>query len=298
LIIFRLSMHNNLVLKNRKLIIVLTILIILAGGGPLIWKYFRSSFETTKPERKLPREEKEINYADILKQMFPGKELVQTENREDCFFDKKSQFDSHFNIYCIEKAVEGYFTGKDKETLLLVVRFGTEFVDADYSVNRLREKTMPINAHAMGMYHAFLALFDLKGQKLLTEPFVFNDINDKLFWSERNDHLIADSGEVIFYDCKDSTYILFNGKVAGQGWFSSFLKLLRVKNGKFEQVWPNGEWPGAYKEVIAQEDRLSVYELQEYLPHFTPEEVTPTEGEPKHLFDLYWKKDTCSFEKK
>ena len=160
---FRLSMHNNLVLKNRKFIITLTILIILVGGGSLIWKYSQSSFETPKPERKLPREEKEIDYANMLKQMFPGKELLRIKNREDCFLDKKSQFDSHFNIYCIEKAVERYFAERDKKTLLLVVRFGTEFVDADYSVNRLKEKTLPINAHAMGMYHAFLALFDLKG---------------------------------------------------------------------------------------------------------------------------------------
>jgi len=223
---------------------------------------------------------KEEEYIPMLEQMFPGKIFIQTKNRKDCFFDETSRAQigevNSYDIYCIEELIENFFTNPDKKSLLLIVRFGSLYpIDSNRVVPRFKINQMPSNPHAMGIYHSFLGVFDIKNRKLLTEPL----------------HLVADRGEIAFYDCKNKTHILFNGSLGGQGLLAYKTELFGVEEGKFERVWPEEEgWPGGYMKIEIKENRLSLYE---YTPIFPiPDDLG------KHLYDLFWNEETCRFEKK
>jgi hypothetical protein len=89
-------------------------------------------------------------------------------------------------------------------------------------------------AHAGGLYHAYLGLFDKNGN-LLTPSSTLSDLNRDYDFSSDKAQYGGDAGHFGFYDCKGIKYIAFvssgcpNSSCCYDG-----AKLYRVNNGDFE----------------------------------------------------------------
>ena len=251
----------------------IVILIILVIGGILAWQYYKKTKNPnanqnpiTTPSPTSVSEQTGLNYKNIINQMFPGKEF--TEVKEKYFKNKENQ------TYYIENTFENYFINTAEKSLLVVVqRPAEELTQTD------------------GLYNAFLSVFDLKGENILTETFSIS----------------ADEGKITLYNCKLGALILFTGSTTSQGWVDGAISLYQVNNKKFEIVWPAAEdINDAWADRLAdpKEDKIEVYVRKTGIGSnfacptkcldISSENVTPSYAFI-YSFDLNWDKDTCSF---
>ena len=251
----------------------IVILMILVIGGIFGWQYYKktktsntSPTPAATPSPTSTSEQTGLNYKNIISQMLPGKEF--TEVKEKYFKDKENQ------TFYIENTFEDYFINSTEKSLLVVAQRPTEEL-----------------TQAEGFYNSFLAVFDLKGENILTETFLIN----------------ADEGKITLYNCKLGTLILFTGSTTSQGWADGAISLYKVNNKKFERVWPvtediNGAW--ADRMADPKEDKIEVYVRKTGIDSnfvcptkcldVSSENVTPNYVFI-YSFDLNWNKDTCSF---
>lgn len=263
--------------KGEIKIGVIGIVIILLIGGVLIWQYQKEKSKTAvtlitpTPEATsslvLTEKETKLNYQNIINQMFPEKKF--TETKEKYFKDKDNQ------TYYIENIFEGYFINPEEKNLLVIVRRPSEEL-----------------THSEGFYNAFLAVFDLKGENILTENFLIK----------------ADEGKITLYNCKAGTFILFTGSTISQGWVDGAISLYKAKDKKFERVWPSQkDLSDTWTDRIAEskEDKIEIYvrktgiESNFVCPtkclNSSPDNVTPN-FVFIYSFDMFWDKNTCFFQ--
>jgi len=245
------------------------ILAIFIAGGILAWQYFGMPEEEAEvPEEKVP-EEVELNYKNMLGQIFPEKEF--SEVKEKYFKDRENR------TYYVEEVLEGSFINLDEKNILLIVR-----------------RPMDELVHVEGFYQAFLTVFDIEGKEILTETMA----------------LAGDEGKIALYNCKEGTFVFFTGSRTYQGWMEGGVSLYKIKDRKFEEIWPEDEDKEIWvlnRIIEPKEDRLVVYEREKIEPDF----VCPTQchyisiyrpGSAMYSYafvysyDLYWNSNTCSFE--
>jgi len=251
----------------------IVILIILVIGGILAWRYYKKTkapnvnpTPTATLSPTSTSEQAGLNYKNIINQMFPGKEF--TEVKEKHFKNKENQ------TYYIENTFENYFINPTEKSLLVVVQRPTEEL-----------------TQTEGLYNAFLAVFDLKGENILTETFLIS----------------ADEGKITLYNCKLGALILFTGSTTSQGWVDGAISLYQVKNKKFERIWLSAtDISDAWADRIAdpKENKIEVYVRKTGINSsfvcptkcldMSSESVTPS-FVFIYSFDLNWDKDTCSF---
>jgi len=248
------------------------ILIVIIGGGFLFWQSYKktqinnNSKSSSEIVSLTPAEEgNKLDYKKIMSLMFPDKEFNQIEEKK--FKDKENQ------TFYIEDIFEGYFINPTEKNLLFIVKRPTEELD-----------------HEEGFYNAYLAVFDLKGENILTETFL----------------ITADEGKITLYNCKEGTFLLFTGSVTYQGWIDGAVGLYRVKNKKFEKVWPDEKDNDAWADRIAdpKEDKIEVYVRKTGIDsNFNcPTKCLNQSSENVnpgfvfiYSFDLNWNQNTCSF---
>ena len=254
---------------------IVLILVILVGSFTW-WQYGEMWRETSELPGIELSEKEGLDYRDLLSQMFPEKEFIKLEEGKNCFKDQKEVF------YCIDEVREGFFTNTEKKENLLVIREGYFFNDGK-----------PSKAHVEGITHILLAVFDKESKEILS----------KLVY------LVADSGEVAFYDCKNGTYILFYGGSGGQGWITGDTRLISLNEGKSNMIWPDKEvWDQLNTMVKPEKEKLIVYEREYVQSDFVCStdclfESIFSEGGvmPSYAFiysySMNWNSDTCKFEK-
>jgi|GEM_PF-3808327 hypothetical protein len=171
----------------------------------------------------------------------------------------------------LKDSEEGYFVNTKEKNLLL----------------RVELEGM---AHAGGLYHAYLGLFD-NGGNLLTHPIKFtgSDWNNA---STNDGHFWGDEGSFGLYDCKGIKYILSITRECPNGsCCDDSPSLYRINNGKFEEIAGGiginkTENENPWK-VIAQGDKLVIK---------TVPETSDDDCLQKDFKELKWNEGDCKFE--
>ncbi|MDD2731658.1 MAG: hypothetical protein PHI53_00475 [Candidatus Pacebacteria bacterium] len=167
-------------------------------------------------------EEETADFSSLDKDELLGK-LFPNLSFENGTADLSDKIDYPLNLY-LKDSIEDYFIDSSQKNLLLVANLDGV-------------------AHAGGLYHAYLGLFDKDGN-LLTPSSPFPSVNyDNPYGDDYYDFFLdeaqfsADEGGFGFYDCKGIKYILFishgcpNGTCCNGG-----ARLFRINNGAFEDV--------------------------------------------------------------
>jgi len=192
--------------------------------------YYITEKEQPKPLKPIvetSRREKvdfsKLNKDSLLHKLFPNLSF------QNGVADLASAGDTEYSDYpgyklYLKNSIEDYFTNNQEKNLLLVVELDGV-------------------AHAGGLYHSYLGLFDENGNLLtpssvFPKPNVVNPYGDNYYdFFQDKVHFGADTGEFGFYDCKGVKYILFvfhgcpNGSCCNGG-----AKLFRINNGNFENI--------------------------------------------------------------
>ncbi|MEK7658632.1 MAG: hypothetical protein AAB352_02085 [Patescibacteria group bacterium] len=159
-----------------------------------------------------------LNKDELLHKMFPN--LFFENGKADLSKDKVY---NTTNLY-LKKSTEDYFINKKEKSLLLIAQLDGV-------------------AHAGGLYHAYLGLFDKNGNLLtpasvLPKPNVQNPYGDDYYdFAKDEAQFGGDSGQFGFYDCNGLKYILF----VSTGWPNSTCGsdaayLYKINNGNFEKI--------------------------------------------------------------
>lgn len=240
-------------LKIEIEVVVLCVLI-LAVGGLLYYQYWQKAQEKSKTQKEEP-----LDYKRMLDQMFPQVSFVETKEK---YFEsdlKNCSIGAPCTFY-VEEITEGYFIEPNKKDLMLVVR-------------RPREEL----AHAQGFYNAFVAIFDSKTKKILTETKALG----------------ADAGDIELYQCIEGTFIFFSGSVTYQGWSTFDVGLYQNKDKIFQKVWPEkseiDKWENLW--VVSKPNKVEVYERIVEKADFNPPPYKMV-----YSYDLNWDTNTCRFE--
>jgi hypothetical protein len=252
---------------NWKFLLIVIIFAIIVGGGVL---WYTAKQKISFPEFK-KTEKVELNYQNLLAQMFPEKEFSGVKERSDCFQDQEDIF------YCIESVKKDFLSELNKKNILVVVRIGYDLLEGE----------QPYYPHAAGMYHARISVFDQDSKKILA----------------KSTELVADDGSITFYDCEGRTYTLFVGQSGGQGWCMGGASLFQMQDGKFKEVLPLAEEDLQDVILEPQDNKVSVYKRESVKPDF----VCPTKcicEAPEiigqafvYSYDLKWDDNTCEFKK-
>lgn len=185
------------------------VVVVIAGSAILGYQYyaFRPKAPLEKNNNALPKEEADFSKLDkdiLLKKIFPP---LTFENGKA---DLPEEYSS-LNLY-LKDSIEDYFLNAQEKSLLLIVQLDGA-------------------PHAVGLYHAYLGLFDKNGN-LLTPASSFP--TEDLF--QDKSHFGADEGKFGFFGCKGIKYILFVASSCPNGTCcSDSSELLRVGNGQFEK---------------------------------------------------------------
>ena len=78
--------ENKIILKQGNIIKILD-----EDNHSLFAKIMNPKIKTANKETK----ELDLDYKGMLQQMFPGGKLIQTKNRQDCFFDEYSKYERY-----------------------------------------------------------------------------------------------------------------------------------------------------------------------------------------------------------
>lgn len=249
-------------------------LLVIIVGGAIFFYYFINQQEVI-PEEETP--EVSFDYLDMLKQIFPERSFESLEQRENCVIDDQNLF------YCLEQIVDNNFIAPNEEDSLLIVRYGRTFSEKD---------GRPVFSQEEGLCHVILSVFDKETGKQLTDTLV----------------MVADEGEIAFYNCENQTYILFAGSGGKEGLKVGTVNLLKVEDETFKRVWPleEDEWDNVNNVVKANDEGITVYRkryidesfvcpsecLFEYLPE-------PGSNIPGNVFvfyqNIYWNGYQCAF---
>lgn len=189
----------------------------------------------------------------LLQMMFPNYEFEQTDNgikthNCDNYLDfgvapdnggksvQKSELPYHYFIDRIEKGT--FIKGMGEKSLLIARRDGL--------------------AHADGLYHAYIAVFDESQMKLLSPV----------------KHFFADEGNLSLFKGEETSYVLFTGSVTYQGRTDFSGGLWRFEK-EWKQVWPEEEDFWYNNSVLVDDDSIIVLK---------PKKVT----DPHSSIDFKW----------
>jgi len=259
---------------KRSIVSIGVFLLVVIVGGILVLYFLGDNQELNNESPKRDTDLTSQEIVDMLKQIFPEKEFEFLPNRKNCLITSDKLF------YCIESIVRDNFVTADKDDILLVVRYGYTFSEID---------SRPVFPKEEGLCHVVLGIFDEKTKEKITDSVV----------------LIADEGEIAFFDCIDQTYILFTGNGGEEGKKIGITGLLKIENNEFANVWPGEEWNHLDTIVKTDTNKISVFERDYIEEDF----ICPTEclfeykaaagSIPSNAFifsrDIYWNSYQCSF---
>jgi len=242
--------------KTLKIkIVALCVLILVVIVGLFYYQHWQKTLEKNKTQ-----EEMVSNYKAMIEQMFPQVSFVETKEK---YFEsdlKNCSIGAPCTFY-VEEITEGHFLEPSKKDLMLVVR-------------RPREEL----AHAQGFYNAFVAIFDSKTKKILTETKALG----------------GDTGDIELYQCNKGTFVFFSGTVTYQGWSTFDVGLYQVKDKIFQKVWPEkseiDKWENLLW-VVPKQNKIEVYERI-----IGKSDFNPPPYEMVYAYDLNWNTNTCRFE--
>ena len=245
---------------------ILIILIVFIAGGILAWQYLIVPEDGAKVSEEKALEEVELNYKNMLGQMFPEKEF--SEVKENYFKDKENR------TYYVEDLLEGSFIDPDEKNILLVIR-----------------RPMDELVHLEGFYRAFLAVFDIEGTEILTETMILGGDEGKITLYN------CRKGTFVFYTGSTT--------VTGwtQGWTSLYQvkdKKFEEIWPENKKVWNQRiVEPKEDRIVVYERERIG----QDFVcptQCLRTNIVRPDGAIPSYSFvyshDLYWNSHTCSFE--
>lgn len=209
---------------------IIAVLVVVAGGGILAYQRYyipQQTPENQQAQNQNVNQPPQLNQFDfskldkdaLLHKLFPN--LFFENGVADLASSGVAPYSDYpgLKLY-LKDSVEGYFVN-NQENLLLVVQLDGV-------------------AHAGGLYHAYLGLFDKNGN-LLTQSSTFpKPINNTIATYEFDldkTQFGGDAGQFGFYDCKGTKYILFAYSGCPNGsCCSAAAKLFRISNGNFENV--------------------------------------------------------------
>ena len=212
---------------------IIAVLVVVVGGGILAYQYYYVPQQSPENQQVQNQNNQNFNQTppttqyDFLKL---DKDVLLHKLFPNIFFengvgDLVSAGETYpgLNLY-LKDSVEDYFINNQEKNLLLVVQLDGV-------------------AHAGGLYHSYLGLFDKNGN-LLTPFSIFPKSNvDNPYGDDYYDFLQdkaqfgADTGEFGFYDCKGTKYILFVSSGCPNGsCCDASAKLFRISNGNFETL--------------------------------------------------------------
>lgn len=279
---------------------IIAVLVIVVGGGILAYQYYYiTEKEQAKPPTtavETPKTEKVdfsvLNKDDLLHKLFPNlsfKNGVADLSTEDIAYRTLKLH--------LKDSVEDYFINTQEKSLLLIANLDGV-------------------AHAGGLYHAYLGLFDKNGN-LLTPSSVFPEPNgDNSYGDDYYDfhsdkaQFGGDQGEFGFYDCHGINYILFVSHGCSTGsCCSGNAKLFRINNGNFEDIQIIDRMSLTEREtnllsIVVPFANASIgpsYDLRMILSgdKILVKKVPPTSGSgcPETNYkELKWNKNSCRFE--
>ena len=207
-------MHNQKGIS--KAIVIIIIAVVLLVGGFLAYKYSSSVKEKTyTPVQKY--DFSKLDKDGLLHKLFP----FLTFNNGIANLPGNAPYEN-LKLY-LKNSNEDYFINNQEKNLLLVAKLDGV-------------------AHAGGLYHSYLGLFDGDG-KLLTSASTFGGSN--YFDTGRGENGLyndkaqfgGDQGEFSFYDCNGVKYILFVAHFCPNGsCCNGQASLYNVSNGQFKEV--------------------------------------------------------------
>jgi len=220
--------------KKVRVIIGFIVLIIIVGGGSLVYRSYWNYHVTEKEQQKFLKptikttEIEKIDFSKLNKDSLLHK-LFPNLSFQDGVADLASAGDTEYSDYpglklYLKNTIEDYFTNNQEKNLLLIVQLDGV-------------------GHAGGLYHSYLGLFDKNGNLLtpssvFPKPNVINPHGDNYYdFLQDKIQFGADTGEFGFYDCKGVKYILFVSHRCSTGsCCNASAKLFRINNGNFENI--------------------------------------------------------------
>lgn len=246
------------------LIGIIAVLVVVVVGGILGYRYYSIPQQlpaTQSVQKQLPEDDfSKLDKDVLLQKLFPNLSFKDGEA------DLSSVDYPGLRLY-LKDSIEDYFITSQEKNLLLIVEL--EGV-----------------AHAGGLYHAYLGLFNKNGN-LLTPSSIFpgDFFEDKA-------HFGGDLGEFGFYDCEGIKYILFVGSRCAVGsCCDTRAELFRIRNGNFDTVQTINEFfndpEGPFKMLLSGNKIL----IKKVPPLFSDNDCPETDYKV-----LKWNKDSCRFE--
>ncbi len=226
--------NSNRNISTLIVIGVIVILVVVVGGGILAYQYHYILQETpdnqqvqnqnNQDNNQLPQTTQydfsKLDKDTLLHKLFPN--LYFQNGVADLVSSGVSPYSDYpgLKLY-LKDSVEDYFVNNQEKNLLLIVQLDSV-------------------AHAGGLYHAYLGLFDKNGN-LLTQsssfPKPINNTTTTYDFNLDKTHFGGDAGQFGFYDCKGIKYILFVYSSCPNGsCCSDTAKLFRISNGNFDNV--------------------------------------------------------------
>ncbi len=295
--------YSNVNQTKFILIGIIAVLIVIISGGIFFYQYYYIPKQESQSLNYIPQENTEkntetSNYNTEQNIEAQTQKISETEEINFSHLDKdellhklfpnltftngvanhNEKHEPYLRLY-LENAVEDYFLNTKEKNLLLIVRLDGM-------------------GHAGGLYHAYLGLFDKKGN-LLTPTSSYGGDNYDFFGDKA--HFGGDEGEFKFYDCKGIKYIAFAsaGCPNGTCCFGK-VELFAVNKGRFEKIQTIDLNPDVVKSNI-ELDENSYYGVKMILSDekIIAKKVPPTSdnGCPEtYLKELKWNRNTCRFE--
>lgn len=191
-----------------------------------------------------------IDIDKIMYTMFPNENF---EKKGKWYLTKSGGGQS----YCIESIIPGSFINKERNELLVAVY-------------------RPGVAHAEGLYHLYMAVFDNENGELLSEVM----------------HFFADEGKYRLFESQGKAYVFFAGSVTYQGW-TEWDGGLWEAGSTWKKKWPevNEYWKD--KAIEFDQHGLKVLK-RELLPKKNNSGAIP-DYLWEYAYSLYWDESDATF---
>jgi hypothetical protein len=198
-------------------------------GGGVVNKIFPILLSTFKFTTPTSQDFSTLNKDELLHKLFPA----LTFNNGVAILPNKPVYEG-LKLY-LKNSVEDYFVNNQQKDLLVTVQLDGM-------------------AHAGGLFHSFMALFDVNGNLLTPsslfgkEDFDIGQGGEAYDLYSDNVQFGGDGGIFEYYDCNGVEYILFVSRgCPNSTCCSDAAKLLRIINGNFDIVQTiDAKFLGAY----------------------------------------------------
>lgn len=256
------------------LIIALVVVVVLAGAAYLIAK--RPASEVSQPtpavgaspeptlDQTAGGDFSRLDNDILLHKLFPN--LSFKNGAAD--LTRAIDVYSGLKLY-LKNFVEDYFANNQEKSLLLIAQLDGV-------------------AHAGGLYHSYLGLFDKNGN-LLTPSSGFPISGD--FFYDKAHFGGGDEGSFGFYDCKGIKYILFVSSGCPNGsCCDANANLFKINNGNFEVIQTVDSellGDGPFRMILSPDDKILIKKVPPTSENDCPE---------TNYKELKWNKNSCKFE--